>query len=72
MIAAHTDGLILGIVETEDDAITDAEVHGSEDETLVDFAGISLDAAAYIRAGRDCRGVMLDDNDVFQLYSKGT
>lgn len=68
--AVHTDLLVLGIGETEDAALVDALIHGAEDETLLNLALITDDAAAYVEAGGDCRGLTLGDNfgdDCFRL-----
>ena len=59
MFCVHTDGLILGVGETPEAAYADADLHGSEDETLLDLCEISKAAAEYVARGGDCRALTL-------------
>lgn len=68
--AAHTDLLVLGVGETEHEALADAINHGAEDKELLDVVLITDDAANYVEAGGDCRGLTMGDNfgeDCFRL-----
>ena len=61
MIAAHTDGLVLGLGDTESAALADAELHGAECLDLIDFEPITREAASYVSRGGDCRGLVLSE-----------
>ncbi len=61
LMAAHVDMLVLGIGATGPAAIRDAKrqgATGSESEGL-DTLPITGEAASYVRAGGDCRGLVI-------------
>ena len=71
MFAVHTDGLVMGVGETEALAYANAESHGSEDDSLLNLCEITDDAARYVKKGGDCRALIfrIDANgeDVIML-----
>jgi hypothetical protein len=67
LYAAHTDGLVLGLGDTEETAISDATIWGGVSEELLDICRIDPDAADYVRHGGDCRGLNLGEDDIFRL-----
>lgn len=55
--AAHTDRLVLGVGDTPEAALADAELNGAENESLLDICEISEPAAEYVQRGGDCRAL---------------